>query len=258
MEAFVILDRQGSIARLIFNRPQQFNAIDLPSARELLTHCQSLIKDTTVRAVILQGQGKSFGTGGDVAAMHADAQGVLPPLIDTVHAAVSLLTSMDAPVIARLHGVVAGGGLGLALACDFAIAADNTRFNFAYAKLGASCDAGSSWTLTRLVGLRNALEIALLSQDFNATDALRMGIVNHIVPLDKLDASVNTLAEQLAGGPTAALGRIKRLMRTASQNSFSDQLNLERDEFLANAQSSDFQHGVAAFMKKAKPIFTGR
>lgn len=254
----VTLTRDGAVALLSFNRPEALNALDIASAQAFAAACRSIAADAGVRAVVMRGEGKAFGAGGDVAHMHAGSGAVAQQLIDAMHEGVRLLARIDAPVIASLHGVVAGGSLSLAASCDLAIAAEGTRFNLAYTNIGASCDVSASWSLPRLVGLRNAMQIALLSDAFDAAEALRLGLVNRVVPADQLSATVMTLAQRIAAGPTRAYGHMKRLMRQSFEHDFSTQLDAERDAFVDCTRTADFTEGIAAFAGKRKPQFSGR
>ena len=254
----VQLLRDGAVATLLLNRPQALNALDLATAQAFLAACQTLAADTSVRAVLVRGAGRSFGVGGDLAAMRESPTVVAQGLIDQMHAAVLLLAAMDAPVIACLHGAVAGGSMSLALACDLALAADNTVLNLAYARVGTSNDLSSSWHLPRLVGLRNAMHIALLSDNIDASEALRLGLVNRVVPLAQLQAESMALAQRLAAGPTLAYGRIKRLLRQSLDHSLPQQLNAEQQAFLANTCTQDFAEGLEAFFGKRPAFFQGR
>ena len=130
-------------------------------------------------------------------------------------------------------------------------------FNLAYANVAASCDVSASWSLPRLVGLRNALQMALLSDTFDAQEALRLGLVNRVVPAEALEAEVSALANRLAQGPTLAYGKLKRLMRESFQNTLEAQLEAERTQFMASAQTADFKEALDAFLSKRKPNFKG-
>lgn len=254
----VVLTQQGGIATLTLNRPEALNAINVPVAEAFLAHCQTLANDASVRVVVIRGEGKAFGVGGDLATLQTDSVNSANALISRLHASVLILANINAPVIASLHGVVAGGSLSLSSACDLAIAAEGTRFNLAYANVAASCDVSGSWSLPRLVGLRNAMQIALLAETFDAQEALRLGLVNRVVPAETLDAEVQALAQRLAAGPTQAYGRLKRLMRQSFETSLADQLDAERVNFMASAQTQDFKEALGAFFDKRKPVFEGR
>jgi 2-(1,2-epoxy-1,2-dihydrophenyl)acetyl-CoA isomerase len=179
-------------------------------------------------------------------------------LIEAMHQGLMHLVGMDAPVIASLHGSVAGGSLSLALGCDLAIAAEDTRFNLAYAKVAANCDVGGSWSLPRLVGLRRAMQIALLSETFDAHEALGLGLVNRVVPLAQLRTATREWADRLAQGPTRAYGRMKRLLRSSFDHDLPTQLRLEQEGFQASAATEDFAEAVAAFFARRPAHFNGR
>jgi 2-(1,2-epoxy-1,2-dihydrophenyl)acetyl-CoA isomerase len=179
-------------------------------------------------------------------------------LIDPIHAAVALLATLRAPVVASVQGVVAGAGLSLAAGADLAIAAEGTRFNLAYVAVGTSCDAGVSWSLPRLVGLRRALEIALLGETFTAEEALRFGLVNRVVPAEALEAETQALARRLAERAPIAVGKVKRLMRESFDRDLQAQLDSERDAFRECATTADFREALDAFFGKRPARYIGR
>lgn len=250
-------ERQGAIATLCFNRPAALNAVDVPMAQAFLAAVQAIAQDPGVRVVVLRGEGKGFMAGGDLATLRArPVQGAMD-LLTPLHAGLALLAQIDAPVIAQVHGVAAGAGLSLLLQADFVLMAEGTRLNLAYINLGTSCDVGASWALPRKVGLRQALEIALLGEAFSAEDALRMGLVNRVVPAAELDAATAALAERLAAGPTQAYGAMKRLMRESMERSLPEQLDAEQQTFARCAATADFREGVEAFYARRPAQFNG-
>jgi 2-(1,2-epoxy-1,2-dihydrophenyl)acetyl-CoA isomerase len=250
--------RDGGIAHIRFNRPSVLNAIDVPTANAFLAACRAASEDKEVRVVVISGEGRAFIAGGDLAAMRSDPVNTAQALITAMHGGIALLAAMNAPVLASLHGAVAGGGLGVALACDLAIAADGTRFNLAYVKIGASSDCSTSWALPRLVGMRRAMEIALLGDTFDAQEALRIGLINRVVPADSLQEETDKLARRLAEGPPLALGRLKRLVRDSLDRTLQDQLDAEAEGFAACAATGDFAEGVNAFFEKRAPRYQGQ
>lgn len=256
-KAPMIYEKEGAIARLRFNRPEVLNALDLDSTKLFLEACQSIAADKEVRVVVIKGEGRAFVAGGDLEQLRHDPSKVAAELISSMHKAIRLLAELRVPVLGCLHGAVMGGGLSLALACDLAIAAEGTRFNLAYINVGTSCDLGGSWNLVRQVGLRRALEIALLSETFDAQDALRLGIVNRVVPATELLVETEELVQQLANGPTVAYGQIKKLMRTSLDNDLGTQLDAEEKSFLACTRTSDFIEALNAFAQKRAPKFKG-
>ena len=254
----LLLERNGAIATLRFNRPEALNAIDVPMANAFLAAVQSIAADPGVRAVVLCGSGRGFMAGGDLATLRADpVQGAID-ILTPLNAALQLLAQMNAPVIAQVHGAAAGAGLSLVLMADYVIAAEGTRFNLAYINLGTSCDVGASWALPRIVGVRQALEIALLGEAFTADDALRRGLINRVVPGAELDSATTALAQRLANGPTLAYGAMKRLMRASMDHTLPEQLAAEKDAFVHCAGTEDFRAGVEAFHQRQSPQFVGR
>jgi 2-(1,2-epoxy-1,2-dihydrophenyl)acetyl-CoA isomerase len=250
--------REENVAHFLFNRPAVLNAIDVATADAFLAACRAVATDPAVRVVVMSGKGRAFVSGGDLGLFRKNALDGATGLIDRIHAGVALLAALPAPVVASLHGVVAGAGLSLALAADLAIAAEGTRFNLAYVNIGASCDAGASWSLPRIVGLRKALEIALLGETFTAEDALGLGLVNRVVPVDALEHETQKLARRIAAGPPIAVSRIKRLMRDSFARDLPSQLDAERDAFRECVVTSDFGEGLEAFFGKRPAQFVGR
>ncbi|OWW18278.1 enoyl-CoA hydratase/isomerase family protein [Noviherbaspirillum denitrificans] len=249
---------EDGIAHIRFNRPSVLNAIDVPTANGFLEACRAVSEDKQVRVVVLSGEGRAFIAGGDLAAMKASPVDTAQALIEAMHGGIALLAAMDAPVLASLHGAVAGGGLGVALAADLAIAAEGTRFNLAYVNIGASSDCSTSWALPRLVGMRKTMEIALLGETFDAAEALRIGLVNRVVPAAALQEETARLARRLADGPPLAQGRLKRLIRDSLGRSLQEQLDAEATGFAACAATADFAEGVAAFFDKRPARYQGR
>ena len=255
--ALLLLERDGPIATLRFNRPEALNAIDVPMANAFLAAVQTIAADPGVRAVVLCGNGKGFMAGGDLATLRADpVQGAID-ILTPLNAALPLLAQMNAPVIAQVHGVAAGAGLSLLLMADYVLMAEGTRLNLAYINLGTSCDVGASWALPRVVGLRKALEIALLGEAFTADDALRLGLVNRVVPAADLEMATAALAQRLASGPTMAYGAMKRLMRESIDRALPEQLAAEKDAFVRCAGTEDFRAGVEAFHQRQPAHFAG-
>ncbi|MCD9029740.1 enoyl-CoA hydratase/isomerase family protein [Luteimonas sp. BDR2-5] len=257
-EPALLYRRDGHVARITFNRPAVLNAIDVDVARLFLEVCTDISRDPQVRAVVMQGAGRSFVAGGDLKVFQRDPADVPATLIDPMHEGLLLLAHSPAPVLASLHGVVAGAGLSLALACDLAIAAAGTRFNMAYLNVGASCDVGASWTLPRIVGLRRAMEIALLNPMLDAAEAQRIGMVNWVVPVEELAAKTDEIVARLVSGPPLATGWMKRLLRDSHARDLPAQLAAERHAFDACVATADFGEALVAFAEKRLPRYEGR
>ena len=252
------LERDGAVATLRFNRPAALNAVDVSMAQAFLRAARELAGDPSVRALVLCGAGKGFMAGGDLATLRANPRQGAADLLGPLHEALTVLAAMNAPLIAQVHGVAAGAGLSLMLQADFVIAAEGTRFNLAYVNIGASCDVGASWALPRLVGLRRALEIAMLGDTLSCAQALQEGLVNRVVPAAELDTQVQALAQRLAAGPTVALGHLRRLMRASFDRDLPAQLAAEAAAFIQCAETEDFRTGIDAFFAKQPAGFIGR
>ena len=252
---------EHSIAWIEFRRPESLNAISVTLAEQLLAATRQIDTIGTVRVIVLSGAGRAFMAGGDLTAFRTDpdtAHRTARNLIKPLHAALKLLAQGDAPILASLHGAVAGAGMSLALGSDLAIAADDAEFTLAYGRIGASPDGGGSWNLSRLVGLRRATEIALLGDTIDAATAHQLGLVNRIVPRAELQLQTRMLATRLAQGPTKAFGETRRLLRASSNRSFEEHLDAEQEAFVRCALSRDFAEGVTAFFERRSANFQGR
>lgn len=257
LSAPVVLNIDGQIARIRFNRPGVLNAVDQAMSEGFLVAVKQIASASEVRVILLHGEGRAFMAGGDLAPFRTNPVQTAAELINPIHAALDILASLKQPVLASLHGSVAGAGLSIALAADLAIASDDTSFNLAYSKLGASPDVGGSWHLPRIVGLRKAMEIALLSETFNADEALRLSIVNKVVPAAALADETERLLLRLASGPTFAYGTIKQLLRESLGRDLRTQLDAESAAFQACAGTVDFNEGITAFFEKRTASFRG-
>lgn len=265
MTDLILTERHGAVARLVLNAPAAMNAIGPAMARELVAATAALAADASVRAVVVTGAGAHFMAGGDIRyfaellASDAPARDAgLGALIRDVGTAVTNLTTMHKPVIAAVRGAAAGFGFSLMCACDLVIASDTTSCKLAYGDLGASPDGGGSFHLPALLGVRRALEIALLDERISATRALELGLVTRVVDDAALDDDAMALAQRLATKATAALGRTKQLLRGAPAHDLATHLDAELQCFLAASGSEDFAEAVDAFLAKRKPQFSGR
>lgn len=254
----IVETRDGGIHRIHFNRPKVLNAIDIATAEALRDAARRLKDDPALRVLILSGEGRSFMAGGDISQFRDDPTSVPDTIIAPLNEAMTTFAGLRAPVIASIQGPVAGAGMSMALACDLIVAADNTRFNFAYVNLGTCCDVGASWSLPRSVGLHKALEIALLSDPIDADEARRLGLVNRVVPADSLRDETDQLARRLAQGAPVAQGVLKQLMRRSFERDFAGQLEAERQGFRTCAGTEDFQEAVSAFLEKRPATYQGR
>ncbi|HVV77200.1 MAG TPA: enoyl-CoA hydratase-related protein [Mycobacteriales bacterium] len=256
----VTVDVANGIARLTLNRPDRLNTIDLSVAKGLAESALQLSADAGVRVVLLGAAGPTFCGGGDLksfAAFGDDLPAHLREVTTHLHAAMTVLSRLDAPIVAAVRGSAAGAGLGLVCAADIVVAAESTKFAFAYSAIGFTPDGGTSWTLPRLVGLRTAQELALTNRVVDAAEAERIGLVTSVVAEASLDDTAADLAAKLAAGPTNALGVTRRLLRTTYDVSHEERLAVESVELSRSAGTPDGREGVAAFLEKRRPDFTG-
>ncbi len=258
----VDIEIANGVGTLTFNRPEVLNALDPAMAGALREATEGMEHDPEVRCVVVRGAGDHFMAGGDVAyfqqslgAFKHRSNHTLSNLFDHVHATVRSIRRMPKPVVASVGGAAAGIGLSLILTCDLAIAADNSKFNVAYCRIGACPDGGCSVLLTRAVGLKHAMELALLSESFDAEYALHLGLINRVVPVAALKEQTDKLTQRLVAGPALAYAHTKALINASLQYGFEDQLEQERARFVNCAASAEFAEGVSAFLDKRTPKF---
>lgn len=257
-EPTLILQREGALARLVLNRPGQGNAIDAALARALREAAAACDDDGTIRCVLIEARGRLFCAGGDVRAFDA-AGPALPALVgaitDDLNAALARLARMDKPLVAALQGPAAGAGLGLALCADVVLAARGVHLSAGYTALGLSPDAGVSWWLPRLAGMRRAQELLLTQRRVPADEALLLGLVTQVVDDAALAEEALGVARRLAAGPTQAYGRTRALLRSSLETTLETQLAAEARSIATLAQGADARDGVAAFAQRRAPRF---
>ena len=261
MTQSVLLSYDAGVATITFNRPQVMNALDAQMMTEFRAAAEQVEHDIGVRAVVLRGAGRAFLTGGDVA-LFAERLAELPDVIvrwgREMHFGIQALRRMGKPVLASVHGAVAGAGFSIFCAADIAIAAEGTRFSLAYANIGASPDGGATYFLPRLVGYRKAMELTLLPDMFDTEAARRLDLLNWVVAGDKLEEETVRIARRLASGPTRAHAEAKRLMNESPLRSMETQMEEELFAFAGCTRTADLAEGLQAFVQKRKPQFEGR
>jgi 2-(1,2-epoxy-1,2-dihydrophenyl)acetyl-CoA isomerase len=251
---------QAGIARLALNRPASSNAINDELARAFRHVMAELSERTDVRAVILSGRGRTFCVGGDLksfAAEGVNAPAYVHKIIENFHAGLLQLVNLPAPVVAGVQGAAAGAGLGLALAADIVVAADDAKFVMAYTNAGVTPDGGTTWILPRLVGLHRALDLTLRNRVLGAQEALELGLITEVCKPAQLDARVAEIAENLAAGPTNAFAQAKRLLRQSFHTDLHTQLDAEGQTVVASFATTDGQEGARAFSERRPPAFHG-
>ncbi|WP_025899401.1 enoyl-CoA hydratase [Sneathiella glossodoripedis] len=265
MSEHLLLEKKGAIATLTMNRPESRNALSVQMREKLFESMQDIETDDSIRCVVVKGAGDHFMAGGDVISFAEIAkkdpderQKIFENRIHGLHPTIFTMRRMQKPIIASVQGAAAGFGLSLAMACDMVIAADSSFFTLAYINIATTPDGSGTYSLPRIVGLKKAMEIAMLGDRFDAAEAQRLGLVNFVVPSAKLEEETDKLAKRLAAGPTVAIGRTKRLMHESLVNDMEKQLALEAENFAACARTDDWAEGIFAFGEKRKPEFKGK
>jgi 2-(1,2-epoxy-1,2-dihydrophenyl)acetyl-CoA isomerase len=261
-ETDVLLDITGKVARLRMNRPASANGMSAGFLRAFYEGLLACHREPDLRALIISGNGKHFSGGGDVKDFASKGEalpGYLREVTSWLQVSVSAMIRLPAPVIAQVHGYAAGGGgFGLVCAADLVLAADNARFLPAAVQVGMAPDAGTTVTLTRLVGLRRAMQIVLTNQTLTAQQAYELGIVTEVVPELELEQRATDLAALLAAGAPRALAASKRLLWVGVGRSVEDALPDEARTVSELSGTADAREGLAAVIERRPPVFTGR
>jgi 2-(1,2-epoxy-1,2-dihydrophenyl)acetyl-CoA isomerase len=249
------------LAHIVLNQPDRGNPIDGEFCREFSLCIAELSERADVRSVLLSARGRLFSVGGDLMSLVKQGD-ALPRTIKAwtadLHAAIARMVRMRAPVVAAVHGNVAGGSVSLMAAADFVVIAESARISSAFAKIGFSPDSGSTTTVTRRIGVARARRFFLLGETFDAKIALSLGLVDFVVPDGAVHNEAERMARELAAGPTEAYGAIKRLFSETPDRSLESQLEEEAQTLAAISRTADAREGVKAFVEKRKPVFAGR
>jgi 2-(1,2-epoxy-1,2-dihydrophenyl)acetyl-CoA isomerase len=263
--ADVIVERKGSIVTATLNRPESRNALSDEMIQILDKTFTDGEHDPEIRAYVIRGVGEHFMAGGDVKKFYANRtkpahqrRSELENNIQHLHVLIYKMRRTRQPILASVRGGVAGFGMSLMMACDLAIAADDSFYTLAYCHIGLCPDGSSSWTLPRIVGTRKAMEIAMLGDRFKGPEALGLGLINKLVPVADLEKETLALATRLANGPTRAYGHMKRLIEASIGNTLETQLQMEGMAIADCMSSDDMIEGVSAFVEKRAPKFAGR
>jgi 2-(1,2-epoxy-1,2-dihydrophenyl)acetyl-CoA isomerase len=257
----VLYEKDNAVASIALNRPEKLNAFDGTMHDELYRALDSVAEDEEIHCVVLRGEGRGFCAGADLTQIVKEADGD-PDLGEYLRATYSRLVKrmvrMEKPIIAAMHGPVCGAGVGLALACDLRIAAENTKFSVTFIKIGLMPDAGVTFLLPRVVGLGRAMEMSMLGDAVEAEEAYRIGLVNKVVADESLLEEARNLAEHLATMPTGALGRIKGALYSSFETDLETALETEAEGQTFCGFTQDHKEGVTAFFEKREARFVGR
>lgn len=257
----LLYDMKDGVVRITLNREKAANAINLRMAKDLMYAAMAADEDPEVRAVVIGAQGKMFCAGGDLGAFAKAGDG-MPALVKEMtvylHAAISHLARMRAPVLASVGGTAAGAGFSLVCAADLVVVAESAKFSMAYTQVGLTPDGSSTYFMPRLIGTRRTLELMLTNRRLSAAEALEWGLVNRVVADEELAKATNEWATLLASGATSAFGVTKKLVLGSLGESFEAQMELESRAIAASGRTEDAKEGIAAFLAKRKADFPGR
>jgi 2-(1,2-epoxy-1,2-dihydrophenyl)acetyl-CoA isomerase len=246
------------IATITLDRPDALNALTIPLKRSLLSALRLAGRDRAVRAVVLTGAGRAFCAGQDLRErLDPDAAPLEVELRERYNPIVAAMHDLPKPIVAAINGVAAGAGASLALACDLRIAAEGASLALAFGRIGLVPDSGATWLLPRLVGPARAAEMALANTPLAAAEAERIGLVSRVVPAAELADAAHALAARIAAGSPTAVALTKRALWRALDAGWAETLEYEADLQGVAGRTADHAEGIAAFLEKREPRFTG-
>lgn len=257
----ILVKANKGVGYLTLNRPNRMNSFTIQMHQEVAKVLNQWKNDNAIRAIVITGNGRGFCAGQDLKERSFDPDAPAPDLglslENYYNPLIQCITSLPKPVVCAVNGVAAGAGASIALACDIVIAAKSATFIQAFCHLGLVPDAGGTWLLPRLVGRARAMGLAMLGDKISADRALHLGMIWQVVADDQLLVEVTRLAEHLANQPTYGLSLIKKAINASADNSFEQQLALERDLQRLAGKTDDYKEGVQAFIQKRTPVFQG-
>jgi 2-(1,2-epoxy-1,2-dihydrophenyl)acetyl-CoA isomerase len=254
----VQLDTEAGVATVTLNRPDALNALTVPMKQALLAALRRLEREQAIRAVVLTGAGRAFCAGQDLRErLEPGAAPLGVEVRERYNPIIRAMRGLPKPIVGAINGVAAGAGASLAMACDLRVASDAASFALAFGRVGLVPDSGATWFLPRLVGAARAAELALLNDPVPAEDALRIGLVSRVVPADQLAAEAKAIAIRLGAGAPRAIALTKRALNAAWDHDLDAALEYESHLQDLAGRTSDHAEGMAAFVAKRPPRFTG-
>ncbi|SIQ26005.1 2-(1,2-epoxy-1,2-dihydrophenyl)acetyl-CoA isomerase PaaG [Marinobacterium stanieri] len=250
------------VAVLTLNRPDRMNSFNTEMHAEVRDAIKQAKKSEEVRCLLITGNGRGFCAGQDLSDRNVDPNAEMPNLGESIeknyNPLIRSLQALEMPVICAVNGVAAGAGANIAFACDIVLAARSASFIQAFCKIGLVPDSGGTWTLPRLVGHARAMALSMLGDKISAEQAMAWGMIWKCIDDEALKDEALAMAKQLATQPTKGLALIKRAIQSSWDNSFDEQLDLERDLQTLAGRTEDYREGVSAFMNKRQPTFKGK
>lgn len=254
----IIVSTNNGVRTLKLNRPTVFNSFNQKMAFALHEELDKAEKDSSVRTIVITGEGKAFCAGQDLAEVTDPDGPELPTIVkDHYNPIIERIRTIEKPVIAAVNGVAAGAGANIALACDITIARKSASFIQAFSKIGLIPDSAGTFFLPRIIGFQKAAALMMTGDKVTADEAVALNMIYKAVDDDNFEAEVTTLAEKLAQMPTKGLGLTKRALNQSMMNSLTEQLALEGELQTLAGQTYDFNEGVNAFLEKRSPVFKG-
>jgi len=256
----LIFEVQDSVAKITLNRPKAFNSFNKDLALALHKALDNCAEDSSIRAVVLTGEGKAFCAGQDLVEVTTPElmPGFKKLLEEHYRPIIIKIRNLEKPVVAAVNGVAAGAGANIALACDIVVASEKASFIQAFSGIGLIPDSGGTFFLPRLVGFQKAVAISMLGDKISASEAERMGMIYKVYPVEEYEASVDQLASRLAKMPTKGLALTKKAFSSSLTNSLEQQLAVENEAQITASETADYKEGVQAFIEKRKPNFIGK
>lgn len=259
MSDTVLFEITDNVGKITLNRPKVFNSCNREMALAWQAALDECKNNPEVRAIYLTANGKAFCAGQDLSELQGDNPLPITKIIqEHYNPIVERIRSIEKPVVCGVNGVAAGAGCNIAIACDITVAKESANFTQAFSKIGLVPDSGGTYTLPRLVGYQKATALMMLSEVISATDAERIGLIYAYFNDEEFEDKAYGIAAKLAKMPTKGLGYTKRALNASMNNDLSAQLKLEDELQAMAAKTDDYTEGVAAFLKKRKPTFTGK
>ncbi|MGX6444234.1 enoyl-CoA hydratase/isomerase family protein [Neobacillus sp. K501] len=254
----LLVEKLGPVLSLTLNRPESLNAFSPEMILGLTNTIREAQNDDDVQVIVLSGSGRSFSAGGDVKTMGQAGPTQVYDHVGKLNQLILTMKNLEKPIIAAVHGFAAGAGVNLALACDLIVAAEDSKFALSFSQVGLVSDGGGSYFLPKLIGPHLAKQFFFSAEPIPAERLYQLGVINALIPLEKLQEETTKLALKLAHGPGRAYGKLKKLIDHSLTSTLEEILEEERLTQVLMVQTEDHKEGVTAFKEKRKPAFKGR
>jgi 2-(1,2-epoxy-1,2-dihydrophenyl)acetyl-CoA isomerase len=254
----LLVEKLGPVLSLTLNRPDRLNAFSPDMILGLTNTIQEAQNDDDVQVIVLSGSGRSFSAGGDVKTMGQAGPTQVYDHVGKLNQLILTMKNLEKPIIAAVHGFAAGAGVNLALACDLIVAAEDSKFALSFSQVGLVSDGGGSYFLPRLIGPHLAKQFFFSAEPISAERLYQLGVINTLIPVEKLQEETTKLALKLAHGPGRAYGKQKKLIDHSFTATLEEILEEERLTQVLMVQTEDHNEGITAFKEKRKPAFKGR